>query len=228
MSTKLLSATGLSFSAIFLFAANLLPLFGVLFYGWDVGLVLGLFWIENLIIGAFNLLKMLLLAIRNRAPNDFFLSAFFTFHYGFFCIGHGLFLWDLLDLGTLNFSLSPLGDAYSLLGEGVAVLFNIIQNHVPVIYLGLLALAASHLVRFIEHFIVRGGLLTAQSKKLMSRPYSQVLVMHAGLLVGGLLVEKFGSTIWLLTIIVLFKIVVDFVQMRHRHRIEHADMIKDF
>ncbi len=216
-----------SFSTLFLVAANLVPLIGVLFYNWDVTLVLGLFWIENLIIGGFNLIKMILVAMRKRAFEPLMLSFFFALHYGFFCIGHGLFLWELLDFGALDYSHSPFGDAYGLIGEGAAILFNIIHLHAPVIYLGLLALVISHFVRFIEHFIVRGGLLSAESKSLMTRPYAQILIMHVGLIVGAMLVEKFGSTIWLLAIIVIFKIVVDLKQMQSRERTEYQGVIKD-
>jgi len=53
-----LAPFGLTWSALALIGANLIPLIGVIFYDWDSRLVLALFWIENLIIGVFNLAKM--------------------------------------------------------------------------------------------------------------------------------------------------------------------------
>jgi hypothetical protein len=41
-----------------LILANLIPLFGVLFAGWQVFDVVMVFWVENVIIGLINLLKM--------------------------------------------------------------------------------------------------------------------------------------------------------------------------
>jgi hypothetical protein len=60
-----------------LIAANSLPLFGVLFFGWDTFTIIFLYWAENVIIGAINVLKMLAcspdadLLIRGEVdPND--------------------------------------------------------------------------------------------------------------------------------------------------------------
>src|SRR4029078_1121143 len=46
-------------SAYVLIAANALPLFGVLFLGWDTFSIVALYWSENVIIGAINVLKMI-------------------------------------------------------------------------------------------------------------------------------------------------------------------------
>jgi hypothetical protein len=42
--------------------ANLIPLYGVLAFGWETFPLLLLFWVENVIVGGFNVLKMLLAA----------------------------------------------------------------------------------------------------------------------------------------------------------------------
>src|SRR6266550_7692789 len=49
----------LSPSALVLVAPNLVPPAGVLFFGWSVFATLLLFWVENVIVGAFNVLRML-------------------------------------------------------------------------------------------------------------------------------------------------------------------------
>jgi hypothetical protein len=51
-----------------LIAANLVPIYGVVFLGWEVFPLLLLFWLENLIIGMYNVLKMML-AIPDNAAN---------------------------------------------------------------------------------------------------------------------------------------------------------------
>ena len=229
-----MSVKHLSISAIFLLAANLVPLFGVLFYSWDVGLVLGLFWIENLIIGVFNLLKMLVVAFRSRAFKSFFLCGFFVLHYGMFCMGHGTFMWDILDLGELNLALSPFsfGDdsgagISGMFDEGIALVFNFIDLYKPAIFLAILALFISHIVRFIENFILRGGIHKETADTLMVKPYGQIIIMHVGLLAGGMLAEKFGSPIWLLMALVIFKLVVDVYQLQRRNKDENKELIKD-
>ena len=46
-----MSALRLTPSILFLIAANLVPLYGVFQWGWKVGDILILYWIENVIIG---------------------------------------------------------------------------------------------------------------------------------------------------------------------------------
>lgn len=42
-----------------LVAANLIPLVGVFFFGWEVGPILLLYWSENLVVGGYNVLKVM-------------------------------------------------------------------------------------------------------------------------------------------------------------------------
>ena len=50
---------GSSFGAVVaLVVANSIPLVGVLFFGWDVWTILIVYWVENGIVGVFNVLKM--------------------------------------------------------------------------------------------------------------------------------------------------------------------------
>ncbi len=41
-----------------LIVANAIPLFGVVFLGWNVWTILVIYWLENGIVGVFNVLKM--------------------------------------------------------------------------------------------------------------------------------------------------------------------------
>jgi len=218
-----------SLSLLALIAANSVPLLGVLFYGWDASLVLALFWIENLIIGAFNLVKMLILAARAMQLNELFLCFFFVLHFGLFCSAHGLLLWDLLDLGKIDASLyfgdvgfGPLG----MFAEGASVFIGFIDLHGSVIMLGMAALALSHTVSFIEHFILRGEIFTLTNRDMMARPYGQILAMHAGLILGAIAIDKFGSTVALLAVIVAIKLLVDLKLHTRRHKLS-SDQVAD-
>jgi hypothetical protein len=80
-------------SVIVLVLANLIPLGGVLFFGWQVFPIMFLFWLENVVVGAFNVVKMILA----RGPGShvgvkLFLVPFFTVHYGIFTLVHGVFV----------------------------------------------------------------------------------------------------------------------------------------
>ncbi len=209
-------------SLLALVAANLVPLVGVLFFGWDHTLVIALFWIENLIIGAFNVLRMVAVLAVTKSGSRFFHPLFFIFHYGMFCTVHGVFLWDILNLGdkpevTTLFGFSVSG-IFELIAEGVAVFQGFVALHSPIIWLGVISLLLSRLVSFIENFIIRGEIFKIKVKTLMGRPYAQIVVMHAGIIFGAAAIERFGSSVALLLIIVAFKLIVDCVTHQRQYK----------
>lgn len=84
-------------SVIALVLANLVPLVGVFAWNWEVFPLLLLFWFENVLIGVFNAVKMLLVAPTDpiRWLGKLFLVPFFCFHYGMFTFVHGVFVMGL-------------------------------------------------------------------------------------------------------------------------------------
>jgi membrane-associated PAP2 superfamily phosphatase len=60
---RVASSTG---AVVALIVANAIPLVGALFLGWNVWMILIVFWLENGIVGFFNVLKIL----RAEGPAD--------------------------------------------------------------------------------------------------------------------------------------------------------------
>ena len=56
-------------SLLALIGANLIPLVGIFLFDWDVTFIVILYWIENLIAGFYNILKMALLKMDQAADN---------------------------------------------------------------------------------------------------------------------------------------------------------------
>lgn len=213
----------LSLSTYVLLAANLVPLIGVVFFEWNTVLVLALFWIENLVIGVFNVIKIVIVSFVNKDTSGLFLSIFFVVHYGIFCSAHGTLLSDLLNYPVLSpsqlFGVASSGIA-DLFLSAASVLVSFINGLSPMILLGIAALSMSHLISFIENFILRGELFKLSARELMMKPYQQIFVMHIGLILGALVLDKFGSPVWMLGTIVLAKTVVDVSQFNQRHNTE--------
>lgn len=65
-----------------LIAANLVPLVGVLWFGWNVWTVLTIYWLENGIVGLFNILKM----HRATPPAGPGITLGFVMNYGIFWV----------------------------------------------------------------------------------------------------------------------------------------------
>ena len=108
---------GSSYAAVAaLILANLVPLVGVLWFGWDVWGILIIYWLENGIYGLFNVLKMRKaegsedgspmaaaetrrrlsgFKVNGRSPSGSdkaVLIPFFIMHYGIFWVVHGIFV----------------------------------------------------------------------------------------------------------------------------------------
>lgn len=216
-----------------LIAANIVPLIGVLFYEWNAVLVLALFWIENLIIGIFNVFRMAMSGAVHRDASCFFLIGFFIFHYGAFCAAHGKILMSLLgvDIGPEFDLRSESAGLLNLFAEAASILNMLLATFSPAIWLGMIALLLSKLVSFIENFLLGGEALQHRPSHFMMRPYTQIVVLHVGLLLGAFLLQKMGSPVWLLAIIVVLKIAADLMQYQRRLRKEHnpsKPQIKDF
>jgi len=79
-------------SLIALVIANALPLVGVLLLGWTVFPLVLLYWLENLVVGGFNVAKLLLAQPRQPVYRlgRVFLIPFFVVHFGGFTYIHGV------------------------------------------------------------------------------------------------------------------------------------------
>jgi len=206
-------------SLVALIAANLVPAAGVLFLGWRVFDVVFLFWLENVVIGLFTIAKILCARIPEIAAESpamraaglggkVFLAAFFTFHYGMFCLVHGIFVFVLFGGG-----LSVGGGGGSFHPE--AMRHVLATSDAPY---AALALAASHGVSFVTNFIGKREYRKLTAQETMVQPYGRIVVLHIAILAGGWFVMTIGAPIAGLILLIALKIGFDI----RAHRREHA------
>jgi len=90
------------FSTGALIGANLIPFVGIFLFGWDVKYIVLLYWIENLVVTFYNILKMLAPRTNQAVEHagKLFVIPFFCIHYGGFCAVHGFFLIHFFKIGT--------------------------------------------------------------------------------------------------------------------------------
>lgn len=225
-----LSLTGLPgwaqrWSVWVLIAANLVPLGGVLFAGWSAFEVVFLYWLENLIIGFFNIGKMLTVgAIGFPAQGELppsrsplaarltvlgvacFYAGFFTIHYGLFTNVHGTFVFVLLA-PELRESL-PQGSG---LWEGIFLdtFYLARQGIMSGFFWSFLTLFVSHGFSFIYNFLYCGEYRRVGLPQLMMAPYGRVLIMHVTVLLGAAAAMLLGAPASLVALLVLLKTGVD-------------------
>ncbi len=197
-------------SATALVLANMIPLAGVLYWSWSVANILVLFWLENVVVGLYNIPKMALckgfLAVDSRrtylssaerdamsklSRGDFaskaFLIPFFMVHYGGFVTVHGTFL--------MMFVLS---------NKAMRESFDF-----STIMIALAGLILSHGISFFVNFLGRGEYLHTDIRTLMARPYGRVVVIHIVIIFGGILIMEANNPLWALVLLVILKIGMD-------------------
>jgi hypothetical protein len=204
-------------------AAAVAPLLGVFFWGWSAREVVMIYWFENLIIGFWQLMKMLAaggwkvkLGGVFVLPGVLFTMVFFAIHYGGFCAGHGMFVMQLtgdqadFEMGNLNFALGPL----LFLQMAYHVVTQVWQSLPEATLWSVASLFAMRGLGFFQDFIMSGKWKEAEVQKLMFEPYKNIITLHVAIVFGAGLVMTFEGAWPLLAIIVLGKLVMDFVTLR--------------
>ncbi len=222
-------------SLFVLIAVNLLPIAGVLFWDWNVFEIVSLYWFENVVIGAVNILKMLtatgdLTDIQTSHLKDppempdylrdpagggiishgikLFLIPFFTIHYGMFCFVHGIFVFALLGgRGGRMMSGDPL--------SGMGRMASRISDSGGIWFI--LAIIGSHLFSYAFNFIGKGEFRRTSAPALMVAPYGRIVVLHIAIILGAFVIAALGSPVFLLILLIVGKIVLD-VKLHQRSR----------
>jgi len=213
----------LTLSQAALVTANLTPLAGVAWLNWDATVIVLLYWTENVILGAFIILKMILLPAERPLHHlsKIFAIPFFGIHFGGFCAVHGLFLMLFLRLGGTGeplFRGAPWPGPLVFLQLLVSVIAGLWRDHPAGMEWPVLALTISHGISFVQNYILRKEYARETMKELMSRPYKRIALLHVAILAGAVPVMILGSPVPLLIILVMAKIILDLRLHLRTHR----------
>jgi hypothetical protein len=203
-----------------LLLVNLLPLAGVLFLGWNLRFIMLLYWLENGVIGLFNIARMAFAAstlpknsvdVPGELSNSsalgmlgkLFMIPFFAFHYGMFWAVHGVFVGVLFGVGE-SAPAHPRLSPFALLR-----VFAYLGSSDPMLVLAVLLLFISHGMSFVLNYLGQREHLQVSVGEQMMRPYSRVVVLHATIVIGGFLVMGLGQPVYALLLMVVLKTAVD-------------------
>ena len=186
--------------------ANAFPLVGVLFLGWTVFPLVLLYWLENLVVGGFNVAKLVLAQPRQPAYwlGKAFLVPFFLVHFGGFTYIHGVLVVSFFGpKGAQGFDL-----------------FTTVPAAIRANQLGwsLLGLVISHGLSFYWNYVRSGEYQRASLNALMAQPYRRVIVLHLTVLFGGWVVMLLGSPVFALVVLVVLKTAADLRAHRAERR----------
>jgi hypothetical protein len=205
-------------AVVALIVANLVPLLGVLFLGWNVWTILLLYWMENGVVGVYNVAKMLRAEGPETGDTRFLVNGrpassmsraslvpFFVMHYGIFWVVHGVFVVLMPVFGMAGSD----GSASPGILEGVAPL---------TILFALVALTISHGVSYWFNYIGRGEYRRATPSGQMFAPYGRLVVLHITIIVGAFAIGFTGAPEAAVVILVVLKIVLDLGLHLAEHR----------
>lgn len=212
-----------SLSIVALTVANLVPLFGVIFLGWEAAAIVLLYWIENLIIGFFNILRMIMVKVESSARQiqKLFLIPFFCVHFGGFCAVHGFFLLTFFKIGSPEEALAPPGawmGPLIFLQLLCSVVMQLWNSRPPGLEWPALGLFVSHGISFVRNFINGQEYLSLKVNEIMMRPYKRIILMHVAIIAGGVFIMKLGSPVGLLCVLIFLKIGMDIWLHAKSHR----------
>lgn len=221
---KTLALPKINLSLLTLIVANGAPLFGVLFFDWDASIIVLLYWIENLIIGSYNVVKMAILPVEHPLMHlgKLFGIAFFSLHFGGFCAVHGAFLLAFFNIGDGIASVSAAGTwpgPLVFLGLLVSVVSALWHSRPAGMEWLVLGLICSHGVSFVQNFIGGKEYLTLTSARLMGRPYARIVLLHVAILAAGIPIMMVGSPVPLVFTLVFLKIGLDIWLHTKSHRV---------
>jgi hypothetical protein len=192
---------------------NLMPLAAALFFDWGAFDVVFLYWLENAVIGLFNILKMAFaqpdittmgedVRAPERSPTTvgcmkFFVIPFFLAHYSLFMFVHLMFI--LLMLGGMR-DLGMSGAVASAMS--------------PSLILALVLLGIEYGYLFYNEYWKGGGYKRSHPVVQMFAPYQRIVVMHLAILFGGFLFVLFSLPRFTAFLLVGLKVALELVQLR--------------
>lgn len=190
----------------FLIISNLVPVAGVLAMGWSTVSVVLFYWIENIVIGFYNILKMIkaekpVLATDKVTINSkpfigkpsIFVVLFFVVHFGIFTFVHGVFIYLFFVKSFLDF---------------VAIFY------------GFFFLMISHGASYINNYLAEGEYKKVSRIEVMFMPYKRIVVLQFVIIFGGMAIQFLSLDIGALIILIVLKTVIDV----KTHQKEHVNI----
>lgn len=191
-------AASIGWPRLAILALNSIPILGVIGSDWASFDLIFLYWMENLAIGVFVLLRMLVRPYRHALELifPFLLAPFFAVHFGMFCYVHGTFVVALFAGPGLE------DGSDHLLTAALQVL------SAPMMLWALIGLVTLQLFDWVRDSVHR-GLGADSAKTLMTYPYRRIIVLHVTILCSGFALTSLHEPVIGLVMLVATKTVSD-------------------
>ena len=164
--------------------------------------ILFAYFLETLVIGVFNALKMLWSILYGKSKSsELSLIFFFLFHYGFFIAIQSIFGFALFNFKEETIIKEP---------------FNIIENYISILNLedikyALPAIIFTHLGKFISDYIHNKKYQKFTAKEIMFKPYVRIFVQQFVVILSFffIILDNNGAGIIAAFLLITFRLIID-------------------
>ncbi len=194
---------------------NLMPLFWLYSGDWKVDSLIQLYWMENVIIGGYLILKILLIPSNGFSyfPKNIFPALFFLIHFGGFCAIHGLFIYAFFDNPNVADKITD--NLHNELGPFIILemLYRVIVHTWSTFPAGfhwtVYGLIISHGIGLFQSYISNDNFKITKANKLAKEPYRHVIIMHVAIIICAIPISFLDSPTPLLIALIIGKTWLD-------------------
>ena len=219
--------------------ANLVPAVGVLFFGWDAFTVVFLYWLENAVIGIFNILRMALARSEHATVADMVQASGLRRWTGlgkrvpeqalrewesqpapklpaalkFFLVPFFMVHYSMFMLVHFVFIVALLhGDGANRPAFSEIAATDLFNSMFSLsLLMALASLVVEHGYEFYKDYLLGGGYKRTNPAILMFRPYPRIVVMHLAILFGGFLFVFLGLPRLMVVLLVVLKLALELI-----------------
>lgn len=194
-------------------AVDLVPVIAVFAFGWGATPLVALYWLENLVIGAFTILRMIGTALDSffSLAMALFMVPFFFFHYGMFCFVHGIFI-RAFAAGEDGGALEPVSLVHWALGTAPEMLWFVA------------AIIVVSALYYAFDFLWRGEYKASNPQQEMFSPYGRIVTLHVAILLGAGVAFSLNEPLAGVLLLIFIRVVFGMFQAVQRHRKRDARM----
>ncbi|MGH1470181.1 MAG: DUF6498-containing protein [Cellvibrionaceae bacterium] len=194
---------------------NLMPILWLLYGDWKVDSLIQLYWLENVIIGGYLLLKILSISTNSVAAfsKNFFSALFFLMHFGGFCAIHGMLIYTFFDHSNIADQITD--NLHNQLGPFIIIemLYRVLIHTWLSFPTGFhwtaYGLIISHGINFLQNHIMNGNYKKTKANKLAKEPYRHIVIMHVAVIACAIPISILNSPTLLLIALIVGKTYLD-------------------
>lgn len=194
-------------STLIALVGNLVPLAGVIYWGWDPFQLLMLYWMETVILAGWTMARIgvmpqaelgtITVNGRMRPGTNRMMVGFFSLHAGMFIAVHFLFLWLLFSDGWTSRVRGPTSFVtYLVIDSGAWI---------PLVFAlaaGLISFLTER-ARSLAYIVPPDGKAEDRVGSVVGALYTRIFVMQFAIIAGGMFAKEYGTNAPLLIVIVL-------------------------